>query len=196
MASTSYGCPTQSFISLREARSKMDLNDTTVLLTALGVVMGLFLCVVTPFPLVRNTRALKRHVWFLKSRVTKLTSYRLFLELTRTLYTLPSQSHWCLSLATCNIKETIITMPLNIIKLNAKCLNSPFKLNTLLKEAWYWKVDIMMIQETRFAASKCPCFALRHFPHLLMANSQKKKPVGSIKDSFTTSKQFLIPISY
>lgn len=64
-------------------------------------------------------------------------------------------------------------MPLKVMSLNSKGLNSPIKRAALLREARSLKADIIFAQETHFAANKCPRLNFQHFSHLYLANGLK-----------------------
>lgn len=55
-------------------------------------------------------------------------------------------------------------MPINLMSLNSKDLNSPFKCTALMKEARSLKADVIFAQETHFANHKCPRFKLPPLP--------------------------------
>lgn len=78
-------------------------------------------------------------------------------------------------------------MAVTILSLNAKGLNSPFKRSLLWKEARNNKADIVCVQETHFKQSSPVRLQHRNFPHIYMANSDKKRAgvLIAIRDSLT-----------
>lgn len=61
-------------------------------------------------------------------------------------------------------------MPIKIVSLNVKGLNSPYKRQMAWKEAKSLHCDVICFQETHFAANKSPNFQNRQFPHIFQAN--------------------------
>lgn len=61
-------------------------------------------------------------------------------------------------------------MPIKIVSLNVKGLNSPYKRQMAWKEAKNLLSDVICFQETHFAATKPPTFQNRQFPHVFQAN--------------------------
>lgn len=66
-------------------------------------------------------------------------------------------------------------MAVTILSINAKGLNSPFKRAMLWKEASNVKAAIVCAQETHFRASSPMRLCNSKFPHVFVANAEKKK---------------------
>lgn len=66
-------------------------------------------------------------------------------------------------------------MAFKIVSINARGLNFPQKRPALLKEANSQKADILLVQETHFAADKTPNFTLKNYNQIFLASGPKKK---------------------
>lgn len=76
-------------------------------------------------------------------------------------------------------------MAVNLLSINAKCLNTPFKRAMLWKEARACNADIICVQETHFKQSSPIRLRHRSFPHIYIASSEKKRAgvLVAVRDS-------------
>lgn len=76
---------------------------------------------------------------------------------------------------------------LNLLSLNVKGLNSPFKRKALWNDPLKFGSDILCIQESHFARDNSPHFAHPKFPHIFSSHNTKKKKgvLTIIKDSIS-----------
>lgn len=76
---------------------------------------------------------------------------------------------------------------LNLLSLNVKSLNSPFKRKALWNDPLKFGSDILCIQESHFLRDNSPHFAHPKFPHIFSSHNTKKKGVLTIiKDSISS----------
>lgn len=77
---------------------------------------------------------------------------------------------------------------LNLLSLNVKGLNSPFKRKALWNDALKFGSVILCIQESHFARDNSPHFAHPKFPHIFSSHNTKKKKgvLTIIKDSISS----------
>lgn len=67
-------------------------------------------------------------------------------------------------------------MPLKIVSVNARGLNSPQKRSALLREATSQKADVLSVQETHFATAKTPNFSVKKLqPDFLSLRTEVEK---------------------
>lgn len=83
------------------------------------------------------------------------------------------------------------TMALNLLSLNAKGLNTPFKRSMLWKEARKYHADVLCVQETHFCQSSPITIHNQNYPLIYLASAEKKKAGVMIAIKITVAFQLI-----